>query len=71
MSSFTIFGSAGEKAQQGHSILLAILYRGAERAIFMRVKSTSAVPKWFVSGQKEKKAKWAIHSVHYVMLEGD
>ncbi len=57
VSSLTIFGSAGQKAPHGHPILLAILYRDAERAIYMRVKSTSVVPKWFVSGQNEIKAK--------------
>jgi hypothetical protein len=50
-------------APQGHPILLAILYQGAERTIFMSVESTSVVPKSFVSEQKEIKAKWAIHSV--------
>ncbi len=37
MSSLTIFGSAGEEALQGHSKDLAILHRGAKRAILTRV----------------------------------
>jgi hypothetical protein len=36
MSALTVFGSAGEKALQGHSKFLAILHLGANRAI--RVK---------------------------------
>ncbi len=37
MSSLTIFGSAGEEALQGHLKVLAILRRGAKRAILTRV----------------------------------
>jgi hypothetical protein len=39
MSSLLIFGSAGEKALQGHSKFLAILNQGANRAILERVKN--------------------------------
>jgi hypothetical protein len=38
MSLLTIFGSAGEKALQGHSKFLGILHRGAKRDILTRVK---------------------------------
>ncbi len=37
MSSLTSFGSAGGEALQGHSKVLAILHRGAKRAILTRV----------------------------------
>jgi hypothetical protein len=38
VSSLTSFGSAGGEALQGHSKVLAILHRGAKRAILTRVK---------------------------------
>jgi hypothetical protein len=34
VSLLTIFGSAGEKALQGHTIFLAILHQEVKRAIF-------------------------------------
>jgi hypothetical protein len=37
VSSLTSFGSAGGEALQGHSKVLAILHRGAKRAILTRV----------------------------------
>jgi hypothetical protein len=39
VSSLTSFGSAGGEALQGHSKVLAILHRGAKRAILTRVKN--------------------------------
>jgi hypothetical protein len=41
VSSLTIFGSAGEKALQGHTTCLAILHQEFKRAIFLRVKETT------------------------------
>jgi hypothetical protein len=38
VSSLTSFGSAGGEALQGHSKVLAILHRGAKRAVLTRVK---------------------------------
>jgi hypothetical protein len=43
VSSLTIFKSAGEEALQGHSKVLAILQRGAKRAILTRVKEATWV----------------------------
>jgi hypothetical protein len=41
VSSLTSFGSAGGEALQGHSKVLAILHRGAKRAILTRVHCSS------------------------------
>jgi hypothetical protein len=43
VSSLTSFGSAGGEALQGHSKVLAILHRGAKRAILTRVKKLSCL----------------------------
>ncbi len=56
MSSLTIFGSAGEKALQGHSKLLAILHQGANRAILTRVKY---FPCFFHT--------WVFHGINFPM----
>ncbi len=63
MSSFTIFGSAGEKELQGHTIILAILHRGPKGPFFLGLRTISLLLSVVTLASKESRS-----SSNYVAL---